>query len=70
MQDFGKQIFTIEELKKEKERLLLEKHTYEDKLKDAKNDFEKGLIDDDIDKIFIRISALDKEIKEMEYVEK
>lgn len=70
MQDFGKQIFTIEELKKEKERLLLEKHAYEDKLKDAKNDFEKGLIDDDIDKIFIRISALDKEIKEMEYVEK
>jgi len=58
--------FTIEELTTEKARLLSEYKAHGDRLEYAENDFDEGLINDDREKLAIRIKAIGKKIREME----
>jgi len=60
------QTFTIEELATEKARLLAEYKTHGEKLEYAENDFDEGLINDEREKLSIRIKAIGTKIREMQ----
>ena len=66
MKEKRKSIFTVEELTEEKERLLAEFKDCGEKIDHAEGEYSKNIINQDRERLAIRIEALDKKIREIE----
>ena len=66
MKEERKSTFTVEELTEEKARLLAEFKDYGEKIDYAEGEYSKDIINQEKEKLAIRIEALGKKIREIE----
>ena len=66
MQEERKSTFTVEELTEEKARLLAEFKDYGEKIDYAEDEYSEEIINQEREKLAIRIKALGKKIREIE----
>ena len=66
MKEERKSTFTVEELTEEKARLLAEFKDYGEKIDYAEDEYSEDIINQEREKLTIRIEALGKKIRELE----
>jgi len=66
MKEERKSTFTVEELTEEKARLLAEFKDYGEKIDYAEDEYSEEIINQEREKLAIRIKALGKKIREIE----
>ena len=66
MKEERKSTFTVEELTEEKARLLAEFKDYGEKIDYAEDEYSEDIINQEREKLAIRIKALGKKIREIE----
>ncbi|HIP62109.1 MAG TPA: hypothetical protein EYG98_06085 [Sulfurovum sp.] len=66
MKEERKSTFTVEELTEEKARLLAEFKDHGEKIDYAEDEYSEDIINQDREKLAIRIKALGKKIREIE----